>query len=265
MAHRNNYRKFKILLLIIVCLLESPIKAQVQAVGESSVFKKGGELKAYYEAIANAQQNAVITYGGNISYNSSEATVNTTNASKSDKDKKNTNDMSFSQNYQAVLTQSVNSAVKTESIIRVDTIKVSNRTFKIRVTGKFEINPNEVENSIGLNISKTKEKVKIAIKENSCQGDVYDYLSSYFNSRYNNFIFSKDEWPLSEEDYLMEINNSEIILKNKHEKPNIILKIYHFEDCYALIKDKKGSNKVFDEIMNDIYLVYVFQSVKNKK
>ena len=265
MTKSNRYVFLKFFLLVFVCLLEDSLKAQIQAMGESSVYKKGDEIKAYYEAIADAQRNAVIAYGGNISYNSSEATDNNTLSSKSNKDKKYTNEGSLAKKYQALLSESVNSSVKTEKIIRVDTIKISSRAFKIKVTGNFKISPNEAGNAIGINILKTGDKVKIALKENTCQGEVYIYLSEYFNSRHNNFIFSKDYWPLAEDDYLIEINENEIVLKNKHEKPNTILKKYYYEGCLNLVKDKKNANKIFDEMLNDIYLLYVSQLAKPKK
>lgn len=252
-------------LFILLVFTTSYCSSQTIASGESSIYKKGNEVKAYYEAVENAQRNAIIIYGGNISYNSSQAISNTKIASKENSDNKYASSDNFVKEFQSLFGEAINSTIKTKKILRVDTIKVGYSKFKIRITGEFAVNTNEATSIIGIHILKSGKQVRIAVRENNCQGDIYKYISEYFNRKRNNFIFSKEEWPLLEDDYLLEINSNEIVLKSKQQKPNIILKTYNYDGCINIIKNLGEDNKLFDDIINDIYLLYVTQLGQRKK
>ena len=255
--------KFTILLIIFILLLTTS-SAQTIAIGESSVFKKGHENKAYYEAIVDAQKNAFVLYGGNVSSQTTETTSELNQAEKLNQVDKYKASNTFSKAYQSIVNLSANASVKLDKIIKADTINVGGRNYKIQVKGKFTIQPNDAINTLGANFLKVGKKIKISIIENDCQGEIYSYLSEYLNSRNNNFIFSKGEWALQEEDFGIEINNKEIVLKNKHNLPNTIVKKYEFNSCADLIKYKKEPNKLFDEIMGDIYFLQLFEKTKKQ-
>jgi hypothetical protein len=255
-------RSIKIVAFISFILAGQFSSAQIIASGESSVYKKGNEVTAYYEAVENAQRNAVIIYGGNISYKASQATSNT---KISTKENRYSNSDNLVKEFQSLFGKSFNSSVKTQRIIQVDTVTLGNKKIKIRIKGNFIINSIEASSLIGNQISNSKKQVRIIIIENNCQGDLYKYLSEYFNRKQNNFHFSKIEWPLFEDDYLLEINRNEIILKNTHQKPNITLKVYHYDGCANIIKNSTEENIVFNEIINDIYFLYLTQLVERKK
>lgn len=255
----------KLYILLIFLLTFTCSNAQTIATGESSIFKKGNEVKAYYEALTNAQQNALIVYGGNISSQSFEAAVDIKQAEKLESYKEYTSSNNFGKAYQSIVNQSASASVKLGRVLKVDTIHIAGRKYKIQLKGSFNISPTEAANTLGANFLSVGEKIKISVIENDCKGEVYQNLSNYLNYKNNNFLFSKDEWTLQEEDFTIEINDKQIVLKNKHNLPNTVVKLYSYVGCADLTANNHNTNKTFDEILNDLYFLQLYYKSKKKK
>lgn len=255
----------KVNILLVFLYIFTCSNAQTIATGESSIFKKGNETKAYYEALTNAQQNALIVYGGNISSQSFDATVDVKQAEKLESDKEYTSSTNFGKVYQSIVNQSASASVKLEKVLKVDTIHITGRKYKIQLKGSFNISPTEAANTLGANFLSVGEKIKISVIENDCKGEVYQNLSNYLNYKNNNFLFSKDEWALQEEDFTIEISDKQIVLKNKHNLPNTIVKLYNYIGCADLATNNQHTNKTFDEILNDLYFLQLYFKSKKKK
>lgn len=229
--------------------------------GESLEHKKTDNAKALNEAIMDAQTNAVIAFGGNINVQSSSRIENTTESEKGKKDKKYETSGSFSAKDKFFLQNSVSAMVKNIEIT-ADTIWISKKKYKVRVNGKFEVNLKEMGNYITDYLNNSDKKIKIEVKENDCFGHIYKPLSEYINSKKNNFIFSNQPWLLGESDYKIEINSDRAVLYDKRQSPNITIKVYPYKSCQSVLDKGSEENQLLDEMINDMYAVYIYKSIK---
>ncbi|MEI6061204.1 MAG: hypothetical protein WCR72_10875 [Bacteroidota bacterium] len=231
------------------------------ASGESPVHKKTDKAKALNEAILDAQANAVIAYGGNVNVLNVSKKENVTNSQKSGKDKQYKTSGSFAENDKFLLQNSISAMVKNIDL-ESDTLWLNSNKFKVRVKGKFEVNLKDLGNYVSDYLSNSEQKIKIEIVENDCFGQIYKPMSEYINRKKNNFIFSNQPWLLGESDYKIEINTDRAILYDKRLSPNVVIRVYPYENCQSIIDQKNDNNKLLDEIINDIYAVYFYKSVK---
>jgi len=229
--------------------------------GESLVHKKYDNAKALNEAIMDAQTNAVIAYGGNINVLNINKTENLNESSKGKKDKKYKTSGNYSEKNKFIFQNSINAMVKNIEI-NSDTIWLNRKQFKIKVTGKFDVNLKNMGNYITDFLKEEEKKIKIEVKENDCFGQIYKPMSEYINSRQNNFFFSSQPWPLGEGDYKIEINSDRAVLYDKRFSPNIVIKIYPYKNCQSLTEKKNEENRILDEMINDMYAVYIYKSAK---
>lgn len=229
--------------------------------GESPIHTKSDNAKALNEAIMDAQTNAVIAYGGNINVLNISKRENITESKKGTKDNKYATSGSFSANDKFFLQNSVSAMVKNIEI-KADTVWISKNKYKVRVNCKFDVNLKDIGKLMTDYLNNSEQKIKIEVKENDCFGQIYKPMSEYMNSRQNNFFFSSQPWPLGEGDYKIEINPDRAVLYDKRVSPNIIIKIYSYKNCQSLIDKQNEKNKQFDEMINDMYSVYIYKSVK---
>lgn len=232
-----------------------------QSSGESSEHKKSDNAKALNEAIFDAQTNAVIAFGGNINVQSTSRSENTTESKKGKKDKKYETSGSFSANDKFFLQNSVSAMVKNIEI-NADTVWISKNKYKVRVNGKFEVNLKDMGNFITDYLNNSDQKIKIEVKENDCFGQIYKPLSEYINSKKNNFIFSNQPWLLGESDYKIDINSDRAVLYDKRQSPNITIKVYPYKSCQSILGKGIEGNQLLDEMINDMYAVYIYKSIK---
>jgi hypothetical protein len=228
--------------------------------GESSVHKLSDNAKALNEAIMDAQTNAVIAYGGNINVLSISKKEESMEIHKGTSDKKNKSSGQFSSNDKFFLQNSVSAMVKNIDI-KADTVWISNKKYKVRVNGTFEVNLKDVGTYLTDYLNKSEKKIKIEIKENDCFGQIYKPMSEYFNRNNNNFFCSNHPWLISEGDYKIEINADRAVLYDQRFKPNVVIRVYSYKNCQSLINKTNDGNPQLDEMLNEIYSVYLYKSV----
>ncbi|RPH28274.1 MAG: hypothetical protein EHM93_18885 [Bacteroidales bacterium] len=230
--------------------------------GESTVHKKSDNGKALNEAINDAQRNAVIAYGGYINvlttYKKEEEI---TESKKGAKGKENKTSDSFTSNYRSSIQNAI-SAMILNIEIKADTVWLNKSKYKVIVNGKFEVNLKDIGNYITDYLNETEQKIKIEVKENDCFGKIYKPMSEYINSKKSNFFFSNQPWLAGEGDYKIEINSNRAVLFDKRFSPNVVIKIYSYKNCYSLIDNLDIGNNLLDEMIKDIYAVYLYKSIK---
>jgi hypothetical protein len=229
--------------------------------GESLIHKKSDNCKALNEAIIDAQTNAVIAFGGNVNYLSESKKVELIESKKKSNKKESKTSSSISEDNKFILRNSVSAMVKNISIT-ADTVWLSKNKFKIVVQGKFEVNLNDIGNSLTEFLINTNDKIKIEVIENDCFGHIYKPLSDYINSKINNFVFSNQPWLLGESDFKIEINSKSAVLFDKRFYPNVVIKTYTYNNCQILLETEEKWNKLLDEMINDMYAVFIYKSVK---
>jgi hypothetical protein len=246
------------IILLGLCSLSYSQNNYTISEGVSALHKTTDCVNALNEAIIDAQTNAVIAYGGNIQFTST--TKNSENISLEKNRNTKTKD-NFNSDYKSKLIHSVNAMAKTIEIT-ADTIWVDKVRYKVRVKGKFDVNMKELGNYIADYLDNTDSKIRIEIIENDCFGHIYKTMSEYMNCKRSNFLFSNQPWLIGEGDYKIEINSDYTVLFDKRFKPNVIIKRYPYHNCQNLLNEKKGINILLDEIINDIYTVYTYKSIK---
>lgn len=253
-----------VLLLIFLFWVSNNCIAQnnnTESIGESPVHKKSDNAKALNEAIMDAQTNAVINYGSNIRVLNVSKREYITESKKGIKDKTYKTSGNYSSNKKFLLQNSISAMVKNIDI-KSDTVWINKNKFKVRVEGKFDVNLKDLDSHITTYLNNTDRKIKIEVKENDCFGQTFKPMSEYMNSRKNNFFFSSQPWLLGEGDFKIEINPDRAVLYDKRVSPNIAIKIYSYKNCQSLISKQNEENKLLDEIMSDMYSVYIYKSAK---
>ena len=261
----NNY-KAKNAALLFIFLLWLSINCISQnsftvSNGESAVHKKSDNAKALNEAILDAQTNAVVAYGGHINVLNISEKEEVSKSEKGVKDSKYKTSDSFTSNYKSILQNSVNAMVRNIDI-KADTVWISRNKYKVRVDGKFDVNLNEMGDYITNYLKDSDKKIKIEVKENDCFGQTYKPMSEYINSKKNNFFFSNQPWLAGEGDYKIEINADRAVLYDKRFSPNVVLRIYSYKNCHSLIDNLNKGENLLDEMIKDIYAVYIYKTVK---
>jgi hypothetical protein len=255
--------KIKTLLIIYIFAIGNCIAQNNFTIskGESQIHKKNDNAKALNEAIMDAQTNAVIAFGGNINYLSESKKEEVIKSNKKSDKKESKTSSTISENNKFFLRNSVSAMVKNIDIT-ADTVWLSKNKFKVVVQGKFEVNLNDIGVCLSEYLINANTRIKIEVNENDCYGQIYKPLSEYINSKINNFIFSNQPWLLGESDFKIEIFNDHAVLYDKRFYPNIIIKIYSFKNCQILLENKGNGNELLDEMINDMYAVYFYKSVK---
>jgi hypothetical protein len=231
------------------------------SVGESRVHKTSDNDKALNEAILDAQTNAVILYGGNVNVLNTSTSENKAESKKSTKDKKYKNSGSFSSKNKFLLQNSISAMVKNIEI-KADTLWLTKRKYKVRVNGTFDVNLKDLGTNITDFLNDSEQKIKIEVKENDCYGQIYKPMSEYINSKQNNFLFSNQPWLLGESDFAIEINSDRAVLYDKRIRPNIVIKSYSYKNCQSLLNKQNEENKILNEMISDMYAVYILNSIK---
>ena len=253
-----------IALLLLVLIISSRGTAQnniTASSGESPVHKISDDAKALNEAIMDAQTNAVIAYGGNINVLSTSKKEETTESKKGPRDKKSKTSGSFSSDDKILLQNSVSAMVRNIEI-NADTVWIGRNKFRIRVNGRFEVNLKDIGNVVAGFLSNSNKKIKIELKENDCFGQIYKPVSEYINSKKTNFLFSNQPWLAGETNFKIEINSTRAVLYDKRDTPNVVIKIYSYRNCSNLTENLNTGNALLDEMISDIYAVYLYKSVK---
>ena len=250
---------FSVFFLLISIIGASQNNVTVSS-GESSVHKLSDNAKALNEAIVDAQTNAVIAYGGNINVLSVSKKEETSEIHKGTGDRQNKASGKFSSEDKFFLQNSVSAMVKNIDI-KADTIWISKNKYKVRVNGTFEVNLKDVGNYLTDYLNQSEKKIKIEIKENDCFGQIYKPMSEYFNRNNSNFFCSNQPWLLNEGDYKIEINSDRAVLYDQRFKPNVVIRVYPYKNCRSLINKTNDGNPQLDEMIKEIYSVYLYKSV----
>ena len=243
----------KNILLTVLFLIPVISHAQTEGIGFSSVYSLKVKVNALNEALFNAQENAAINSGSNVGRVSVGKSTNVLSENNTQKPI-----ASFYSKKIDLRTNMIKAVVKTIGKPHYDTIWLTRKKYKVKVTGEFIVDHDNVANLLP-ELDELGEKIKIEVHEFDCYGRFYDYASEYFRQKQNAIFLSQQRFPLGETDFGMEVFSDRITLIDKKSTPNYSIRIFSVKSCNDLITHDYIENAILDEIRNEIFYYYLIR------
>lgn len=283
----NNKHMKQILTLLTLSLLISGYafsqKSSIEAEGHSPLFKRNidsSDMKM--EALQNAQLNAIKIYGGYITYGSGTNSKN--HIEKTLQNKKSKTSAQFSSNGVKITSRTINAIVKSNGKINYE-IKKYGRKKRVIATGTFIVDMEKTGNLINSFLTADGEKILVEIYDSSkCVHSAAPKIRAYFNKNQINFKFAdKGMVFITTKAFVINVYSDHVDILKKQIQINAkvnteckfpkyengpIIKTFLYKSCKDFAtkannsaEDNSVSNKLLEDIMNEIYKLYLSNKI----